>query len=94
MSASASRLPEIRHIAGMSLARPHPWEGAMLDRQKVETILSRRFPHATRDQVAVSANAIMGLHEEWEEVPCDDFAALAAQCAEGREFRVLRRRSL
>jgi hypothetical protein len=66
----------------------------MLDRQKVETILSRRFPHATRDQVVVSANAIMGLHEEWEEVPCDDFTALAAQCAEGREFRILRRRGL
>jgi hypothetical protein len=66
----------------------------MLDRQKVETILTRRFPHATRDQVAVSANAIMGLNEEWEEVPCHDFAAFAAQCAEGQEFRILRRRSL
>jgi hypothetical protein len=67
----------------------------MLDRQKLETILLRRFPGATREQVALSANAIMGLSEEWEEVPCHDFEALAGQQAEGdEEFRVLRRRSL
>jgi hypothetical protein len=64
----------------------------MLDRQKVETVLVRRFPGATRDQVAVSANAIMGLDEEWEEVGCHDFQALVVQRAEGAEFRVLRRR--
>ena len=40
----------------------------MLDRQKVEAILSRRFPGATRDQVAAAANAIMGLSKEPEEV--------------------------
>jgi hypothetical protein len=64
----------------------------MLDRQKIETILARRFPGASRDQVAVSANAIMGLDEEWEELPCHDFGALATQVAEGVEIRVLRRR--
>ena len=64
----------------------------MLDRQKLETILARRFPGASRDQVAVSANAIMGLDEEWEELQCHDFGALAAQVAEGAEIRVLRRR--
>jgi hypothetical protein len=42
----------------------------------------------------VSANAIMGLKEEWEEVQCHDFEALAAQRAAGEEFRVLRRRGL
>ena len=36
----------------------------MVDRQKVETILLRRFPGATRDQVTVSTNAILSLHEE------------------------------
>jgi hypothetical protein len=41
--------------------------------------------------VAVSANAIMGLNEEWEEVQCHDFEALAAQRAAGEEFRVFRR---
>lgn len=64
----------------------------MLDRQKLETILTRRFPGASRDQVAVSANAIMGLDEEWEELQCQDFQALAVQVAEGLEVRVLRRR--
>ena len=64
----------------------------MLDRQKLETILTRRFPGSSRDQVAVSANAIMGLDEEWEELQCHDFQALAAEVAEGVEIRVLRRR--
>jgi hypothetical protein len=64
----------------------------MLDRQKVETILQRRFPGASRDQVAISANAIMGLDEEWEEVGCHNLQSLAAERAEGAEFRVLRRR--
>jgi hypothetical protein len=71
-----------------------PEEAAVMDRQTLETILWRRFPGATRDQVAVSANAIMGLKEEWEEVQCHDFEALAALRAEGDEFRMLRRRSL
>jgi hypothetical protein len=65
----------------------------MLDRQKIETILVRRFPGASHDQVAVSANAIMGLDEEWEELQCHDFEALAAEVADGVEIRVLRRRS-
>ena len=64
----------------------------MLDRQKIETILVRRFPGASHDQVAVSANAIMGLGEEWEELQCHDFEALAAEVADGVEIRVLRRR--
>jgi hypothetical protein len=34
----------------------------------------------------------MGLDEEWEEVQCHDFSALAVQVQEGAEFRLLRRR--
>ena len=64
----------------------------MLDRQKLETILSRRFSGAAKEQIAAAANAIMGLDEEWEEVHCHDFQALAAQVEEGTEIRVLRRR--
>src|SRR5581483_3281004 len=41
---------------------------AMLDRQKLEAILVRRFPGASIGQVAAAANAIMGLGEEWEEI--------------------------
>ena len=66
----------------------------MLDRQKLETILTRRFPGASRNQVAVSANAIMGLDEEWEEVQCHDFEAMSVQTQEGAEFRVFRRRPI
>jgi len=36
----------------------------MLDRQKLEAILTRRFPDAPRDQLAAAANAIMGLAKE------------------------------
>jgi hypothetical protein len=40
----------------------------MLDRQKVETVLTRRFPGSALHQVAAAANAIMGLDDEWEEI--------------------------
>ena len=33
----------------------------MIDRQKLETVLGRRFADATRAQIAAAANAIMGL---------------------------------
>ena len=40
----------------------------MLDRQKVEAILVRRFPGASTATIAAAANAIMGLRDEWEEM--------------------------
>jgi hypothetical protein len=77
----------------------------MLDRQKLEVILTRRFPGATHDQVASAANAIMGLADEWEEVlhddehfgyhytnNCADICYLARGVEEGVEFRLFRRR--
>jgi hypothetical protein len=33
----------------------------MLDRQKLEALLSKRFPGATPEQMAAAANAIMGM---------------------------------
>jgi hypothetical protein len=79
----------------------------MLDRQKLETILIRRFPGAPREQVAAAANAIMGLEQEWDEVTGQEEALgyhLSAQCSsicylardveQGYEFRILRRRQL
>ena len=42
--------------------------GPMLDRQKLETILRRRFPGATQQQVAAAANAVMKLGDEPEAV--------------------------
>jgi hypothetical protein len=77
----------------------------VVDRQKLETLLARRFPDATRMQVAAAANAIMGLADEWEEVGdgqefgylyatgCIDIGAIAREADNGTEFRLLRRRS-
>lgn len=77
----------------------------MLDRQKIETILTRRFPGAPLQQVAAAANAIMGLDDEWEEVldqqrefgfhystECRDICYLAREFDRGAEFRLFRRR--
>ena len=77
----------------------------MVDRQKVETILARRFPGASHHQVAAAANAIMGLDEEWEEIvdqdhyrgchssaACRDACYLARELERSTEFRLLRRR--
>jgi len=62
----------------------------MLDRQKLETVLSKRFPGAPRDQIAAAANAIMGLPDEWEEV--GDFPEVPRTPETAVEFRILRRR--
>jgi hypothetical protein len=77
----------------------------MIDRQKLETILARRFPGSKRDQVAAAANAIMGLTDEWEEVlnderqfgyhdssECGNICSLAREAEDGAEFRLFRRR--
>ena len=77
----------------------------MLDRQKVEAILTRRFPGSSPDTVAAAANAIMGLKDEWQEVlheddqfgyhysnRCSDICYLAREAEQGVEFRLFRRR--
>ena len=63
----------------------------MIDRQKVETVLRRRFPGANWDQIAAAANAIMGLGDEWEEVPRPDLRRLDRQMRDGIAFRFFRR---
>ena len=63
----------------------------MMDRDKVETILRRRFPGAECCQVASAANAIMGLGDEWEEVHCPDLRRLDRELQDGIEFRFYRR---
>jgi len=65
----------------------------MIDRQKVETILRRRFPGADWHQIATAANAIMGLGDEWEEVESRDLAELGRELGDGVEFRIFRRAS-
>lgn len=63
----------------------------MVDRQKVEAILSCRFPGATRAQLAAAANALMGLPDDWEEVESPDWTQLVRQ-HEPHDVRVFRRR--
>ncbi len=63
----------------------------MRDRQKLEILLARRFPGSTHQQIAAAVNAIMGLDDEWEDVPAD--SELLKREAEHCEFRLLRRRT-
>jgi hypothetical protein len=62
----------------------------MVDRQKLEAILTRRFPGSTPPQIAAAANAIMGLEDEWDEV---DGRPIAREAEDGTEFKLLRRRA-
>ena len=77
----------------------------MLDRQKLEAILTRRFPGSTPQQLAAATNAIMGLADEWEEVlhderqfgyhfssECGNICYLAREAEDGAEFRLFKRR--
>ena len=45
---------------------------AMIDRDKITSVLHNRFPAASPQQVAWAANAIVGLGDEWEEVDWND----------------------
>ena len=63
----------------------------MVDRQKVETILRRRFPGSDIAQIAAAANAIMGLDDEWEEVPRPEAWRLTEELARGAQLLVFRR---
>ena len=77
----------------------------MVDRQKLETILMRRFPGATPTQIAAATNAIVGLEDDWEEVGsdsdfgyqyavhCVDICSIAREAEDGTEFKLLRRRA-
>ena len=77
----------------------------MVDREKVLTVLTRRFAGARPEQVAAAANAIVGLDDEWEDVSgreremgynfspdCCDICYLAQQVERGDQFRIFRRR--
>lgn len=77
----------------------------MIDREKVLTVLRRRFPGATPQDLAAAANAIVGLEDEWEDVTDrepDLLSHLARPCGPGcclddgahdvTDFRLLVRR--
>ena len=48
----------------------------MLDREKVLTVLRRRFPTAQAGELAAATNAIVGLEDEWDEVDSRNLAEL------------------
>ena len=71
----------------------------MLDREKVVAVLKRRFRGSDEGQVAAAANAIVGLDDDWVEVPlpreplasyCQETCWLRRESAAG-ELRVFRR---
>jgi hypothetical protein len=78
----------------------------MLDREKILTVLHKRFPTATAADLAAAANAIMGLEDEWEDVTahepefghhfsaqCTEICYLAEQARRGARFLVFKRRT-
>jgi len=64
----------------------------MLDREKVLTVLRRRFPTAEVGELAAATNAIVGLDDEWDEVDSRNLADLIDRLRRGSEFRLLERR--
>jgi hypothetical protein len=87
--------------------QPRPGKDTrMVDREKVLTVLTKRFPHATSDARAAAANAILGLEDEWEDVTdrddelgyhfsatCSDICYLAQQAERGDTFLLFRKRA-
>lgn len=63
----------------------------MVDREKVLTVLRRRFPGATDAALAEAANAIVGLGDEWCDVDTTDLYDLLDRIRAGHEFRLLQR---
>ena len=51
----------------------------MRDRQKIETLLARRFPGSTPGQIAAAANAIMGLDESSDKPSHGQFSDVDAK---------------
>jgi hypothetical protein len=79
----------------------------MIDREKVVTVLRKRFPGAPADAVAAAANAIVGLGDEWDDVTalepdlpthlsraCSHHCYVASEARAAAEFRLLRRRPI
>jgi hypothetical protein len=62
----------------------------MLDREKIVAVLKRRFPGSAIEQVAAAANAIVGLDDEWLEVPLPNGVA-EPPCRDGCQLNQLSR---
>lgn len=64
----------------------------MVDREKVLTVLRRRFPDASAAQLAAAANAIVGLDDDWTVFEPHNLDDLIDHLRRGAEFRLLERR--
>jgi len=77
----------------------------MVDRDNVLSVLHKRFPRASRHEVAWAANAMVGLDDEWEvvawnepEIDCSDSISCGQQCyladrrLDGTAFRMFQKR--
>lgn len=60
----------------------------MVDREKVLTVLLKRFPEAAANDVAAAANAIVGLESEY--VPVGPADLTQFECCAGRQSYTLR----
>ena len=78
----------------------------MIDREKVLTVLRRRFAGATEGDLATAANAIVGLTDEWVDITdrepdllahltraCGPECFVSAESRDVTDFRLLMRRS-
>lgn len=101
--------PHAFGTAGGTDLNPRPafpdFHRPMIDREKVLSVLHKRFPGASAEEVAAAANAIVGLDDEWEDVTrhepefgyhfsaqCGETCYLAEQAQRGIQFRVFRHR--
>jgi hypothetical protein len=73
----------LENLLERGLLRP---QAGMLDREKVVAVLKRRFPGSAIGQVAAAANAIVGLEDEWLEVPVPQ-GGWDHACGEGCQLR-------
>jgi len=75
----------------------------MVNRDKVLSVLDKRFPGASRQQVAWAANAIIGLDDDWEVVAwneaeiegsdsCGERCDVADRICDWTEFRIFQKR--
>jgi hypothetical protein len=63
---------------------------ALIDRQALESILSRRFPAACPDQTAAAASALVGLGDESQEVEHPELQRRDHDLEQGTRFRPFR----
>jgi hypothetical protein len=79
----------------------------MIDREKVLTVLQKRFPGSGPNQLAAAVNAIVGLEDDWVDVTsreaelgyhfsvqCGEICFLADQVQQGSQFRLFMKKAI